>query len=227
MIGDRYAREAVRKMVPSVIGADLLRTLMLGLPKLVEPQWLEMVSGYQGRGRLIDLICRPETRPVIEAALQPSPETAASCVPEALRLFYRDLYTRPEMTDMVWLNMHRIVSARMSRRKHMFAFLVYVPPDRPEVVREILEGFARVAGAHGLDHDFGFLTPMDFGKRAILEYDYYIDHTNPAEREKIARAMPELDPWLDRLADRVPGVMSLKYVFSQGCARKDGFLYRV
>jgi hypothetical protein len=39
--------------------------------------------------------------------------------------------------------------------------------------------------------------------------------------------MPELDPWLDTLAARVPGVLSLKYVFSQGCSRKDNFLYRV
>lgn len=29
-----------------------------------------------------------------------------------------------------------------------------------------------------------------------------------------ARALPELDPWLDGLAARVPGVLSLKYVFS-------------
>ncbi len=227
MIGDRYAREAVRKMSPAVIEADLLRTLMLGLPKLVEPQWLELLRGYQGRERPYELLCSPEMRPLIEAALQPSPETISSCVPEALRPFYRSLYARPEMTDMVWLNMHRIVSARMSRRKHMFAFLVYVPPDRADVIHEVLDGFARVAEAHGLDHDFGFLTPMDLGKRAILEYDYYVDHTDPAEREKIARAFPELDPWLDRLAEQVPGVMSLKYVFSQGCARKDGFLYRV
>jgi hypothetical protein len=227
LTGDRYAREAVRKMSPAVIDADLLRTLMLGLPKLVEPQWLELVRGYQGQERPYELLCRPEMRPLVEAALQPSPETASSCVPETLRPLYRELYRRPEMTDMVWLNMHRIVSARMSRRKHMFAFLVYVPPDREDVLHEVLDGFARVAAAHGIDHDFGFLTPMDLGRRAILEYDYYIDHTDTEEKAKIARALPEIEPWLDRLAERVPGVMSLKYVFSQGCARKDGFLYRV
>lgn len=226
-IADRFARDAIRKMVPAVIDAGLLRLLMLGLPRLLESRWLELAREYQGRERPYELLCRPEMRPLVEAALQPSPETMAECVPESLRPFYRDLYARPEMTDMVWLNMHRIVSARMSRRKHMFAFLVYVPPDKPAVIHEILDGFAKVAGVHGIEHDFGFLTPMDFGKRAILEYDYYIDHTDPAEREKIARALPELDPWLDELAARVPGVLSLKYVFSQGCSRKENFLYRV
>jgi hypothetical protein len=227
VVADRYGRDAIRKMVPAVIDSSLLRLLMLGLPKLVEPRWLDLVREYEGRARPFELLCRPDMRPVVEAVLQPAPETIAGAVPEALRPFYRELYARPEMTDMVWLNMHRIVSARMSRRKHMFAFLVYVPPDRLDVIHEILDGFARVAEAHGLDHDFGFLTPMDFGKRAILEYDYYLDHTDPAEREKIGRAMPELDPWLDDLAARVPGVLSLKYVFSQGCSRKDNFLYRV
>ncbi len=227
VIGDRFAREAIRKMTPAVIDAGLLRLLMLGLPRLLEPRWLDLAREFEGGGRAFELLCRPEMRPLIEAALLPSPETIAESVPEALRPLYRDLYARPEMTDMVWLNMHRIVSARMSRRKHMFAFLVYLPPARLDVLHEILEGFARVADAHHIDHDFGFLTPMDFGKRAILEYDYYIDHTDPAEKEKIARAMPELDPWLDALAARVPGVMSLKYVFSQGCARKESFLYRV
>ncbi len=225
--GDQYAREAVRRMTPAVIDADLLRLLTLGLPRLLEPRWLNLIGEYEGRERPYELLCRPEMRPIVEAALQPSPETITEAVPEGLRPFYRDLYARPEMTDMVWLNMHRIVSARMSRRKHMFAFLVYLPPDKPAVIHEILDGFAQVAEANGIDHDFGFLTPMDFGKRAILEYDYYIDHTNPAEREKIAKAMPELDPWLDALAARVPGVLSLKYVFSQGCSRKENFLYQV
>jgi hypothetical protein len=226
-IADRYGRDAIRKMAPAVIDSSLLRLLMLGLPRLVEPRWLDLVREYEGRTRPFELLCRPDMRPVIEAVLQPSPETISESVPESLRPFYRELYARPEMTDMVWLNMHRIVSARMSRRKHMFAFLVYAPPDRLDVIHEILDGFARVAGAHGIDHDFGFLTPMDFGKRAILEYDYYLDHTDPAEREKIARALPELDSWLDGLAARVPGVLSLKYVFSQGCSRKENFLYRV
>jgi len=225
-VADRFARDAIRKMAPAVIDAGLLRLLMLGLPGLLEPRWLDLAREYEG-GRPFELLCRPEMRPVVEAALLPSPETIAKAVPEGLRPFYRELYARPEMTDMVWLNMHRIVSARMSRRKHMFAFLVYLPPARLDVIHEILDGFARVAEAHRIDHDFGFLTPMDFGKRAILEYDYYIDHTDPSEKEKIARAMPELDPWLDTLAARVPGVLSLKYVFSQGCARKENFLYRV
>ncbi|HEY3413525.1 MAG TPA: FAD-binding protein [Armatimonadota bacterium] len=227
VIADQYGRDAIAKMAPALIDSSLLRTLMLGLPRLVEPRWLDLVRDYEGQERPFELLCRPEMRPLIEAILQPSPETIAEAVPESLRPFYRELYSRPEMTDTVWLTMHRIVSARMARRKHGLAFLVYLPPDRLDVIHEVLDGFARIAIAQDIDHDFGFLTPLDFGKRAILEYDYYFDHTDPAQRQKIALAMSEADPWLDGLTDRIPGVNTMKPVFSQGCSRLEHILYRV
>jgi len=76
----------------------------------------------------------------------------------------------------------------------MVAFLVYVPTDRLDVIHEVIGGFGRVAGEHGLDHDFGFLTPMDLGKRAILEYDYYIDHTDPLRRTRSPGPCPCSSP---------------------------------
>jgi FAD/FMN-containing dehydrogenase len=226
VIADRFGREAVQAMASTVIDSATVRLLMLGLPRLVEPRWLDLVREWEGRERPYELLGRPELRPLIEAALQSSPETVAEAVAEPLRPLYRDLYARPEMTDLVWLSAHRIVSARMARHKHVLAFLVYLPPDRIDVVREVLEGFARIAEAHGLDHDFGFLTPLDLGKRAILEYDYYLDHTDPVEKEKAARALADLDPWLADLSRRVPSFLSLKDTFAQGCVRKEIFLYR-
>jgi len=226
VVGDQFARDSIHKMVETVIDSRLLRTLMLGLPKLLDPDWLDLVRGFEGGRPPYEVLARPEIRPLIEAALSPSPETIAGSVDEDLRDLYAGLYARPEMTDMVWLNMFRIVSARMSRHKHMFAFLVYVPLDDGRVIDEIISGFARIAESQGLEHDYGFLTPMDFGKRAILEYDYYIDHTDEAEKAKIGRAMVEIDPWLEGLSEKHKGVLFLKYVFSQGCSRKENFLYR-
>ena len=227
VIADRFGREAVRALAPTVIDAATVRLLMLGLPRLVEPRWLDLVREWEGNERPYELLARPELRPVIEAVLQPSPETVAEAVPEPLRPLYRRLYARPEMTDLVWLSAQRIVSARMARHKHVLAFLVYLPPDRAGIVREVLEGFAGIAEARGLEHDFGFLTPVDAGKRAILEYDYYLDQADPADKEKAGLALADLDPWLAGLAARVPSFLSLKDVFAQGCIRKESFLYRV
>jgi len=225
-IGDRFARKSIHELAGPVIDSSLWRTLTLGLPRLLDQDWQDLVKGFEGGRPPYETLCRPEMRPLIEAALCPSPETLAGAVEEDLRELYAGLYSQPRFTDMTWLNMFRIVSSRMSRRKHMFAFLVYVPLDRNDVINHINTEFGRIAEAQGLDHDFGFLTPMDLGKRAILEYDYYIDHTDPAERAKIGRAMVEIGPWLDGLAERTKGVTFLKYVFSQGCSRKENFLYR-
>jgi hypothetical protein len=225
VIGDQYARASIHKMAGTVIESPLWKTLLLGLPRLVEKDWLDLVNGFETNRPPYETLARPEMRNLIETILRPAPETLADCVDEDLRDFYTDLYSRPEMTDMTWLNMFRIVSSRMSRNGHMFAFLIYIPIDNKRVVNHINTEFARIAEANGLDHDFGFITPMDMGKRGILEYDYYIDHTDPAEREKIRKAMVEIDPWLDGLARSTKGVKFLKYIFSQGCSRKENFLY--
>ena len=225
VVGDRYAGDAIRKMAGTVVDQRLFRTLMLGLPRLAEGEWLDLIRTYEGNDPPYAVLCREEMYPLLEAALLPSPETIASSVDEDLRDFYVQLYSRPEMTDMVWLNMFRIVSSRMSRHKHMFAFLVYVPLDRLDVINHINAEFKRIADAQGLDNDYGFITPMDLGKRGILEYDYYIDHTDPEERKKIERAMKEIEPFLDGLSRTTKGIQWLKYVFSQGCSRKENFLY--
>jgi hypothetical protein len=225
-VADVHGRAAIKAMAGIVIDSGLFRILMLGLPRLADGELVELLRAYEGDGPAYEVLCRPEMRPIVESVLEPSPETVAASVDEDLREFYASLYARPEMSDPAWLNTFRIVSARMSRRKHMFAFLVYVPLDRPDVVEAIVGGFRRIADAHGVEHDFGFLTPLDFGKRAILEYDYYLDHTDPAEKERIAGAVEEVRPWLDGLAARTKGVTFLMYVFSQGCSRKENFLYR-
>jgi hypothetical protein len=225
IIGDRFAREAVVSMHKSVIDSELFRMFMLGLPRLADDEWINLVSGMDGDQPPYEILLRKEMRPVLDAVLQPSPETAAAVADEDLRIFYKKLYARPEMTDMVWLNMFRILSARMSRHKHMFAFLFYVPMDRVDVIEQLCAGLGKIADKHGICHDYGFLTPLDMGKRGILEYDYYIDHQDCHEKEKIRKAAVEFEPYLDNLSAGTKGVKWLKYIFSQGCARKEAFLY--
>lgn len=225
-VADTYGRDAIKKMAGAVIDSRLMKMIMLGLPRLEDEELTEIMRNSEGNNPPYDLLCRPEMLPLLEAILRPSPETVAGAVDDDLRDFYVRLYSRPEMMDIVWLNMFRIVSSRMSRRKHMIAFLVYVPLDKIDVINHISAGFRNIADVHNLDNDFGFLTPMDLGKRAILEYDYYIDHTDEIEKQKIFEAMVEIEPWLDGLAAKTKGVTWLKYIFSQGCSRKENFLYR-
>ncbi len=225
VIGDRYARSSIRQMVPCVIDSSTFRMFTLGLPQLVRSDLADIVEGLESDRPAYETVLSAEMLPVLEEMLAPSSGTLAAAVDEDLRDFYEALYNRPHMTDMVWLTMFRIVSARMSRHKHMFAFLIYVPLEPMDVIQELITSFAEIAEDHGIEHDLGFITPLDLGKRGILEYDYYIDHTDNAESEKIRQAMADIEPMVDKLSRSCKGVTFLKYIFSQGCARKENFLY--
>jgi len=225
VIGDQYARDAICKISETVIDNRMLRMLMLGLPRLAKGEWLDLLEGLQGEKPPYHILLREEMYPVLEAVLRPSPDTVAEAVDEELRGFYRELYSKPEMTNLLWLHMFRIVSSRMSRHKHMFAFLVYVPLDKIDIIQRLISEFERIAEKHSISHDYGFLTPIDLGKRAILEYDYFIDHTDKSEAEKIRNAMIEIEPMLDGASAATKGIKWLKYIFSQGCSRKENFLY--
>jgi FAD/FMN-containing dehydrogenase len=230
VVADRFGCEAVRSLAGSarlpVIDQDLYRTLALGLPRLVEPQTLDRIRSAEGGETPVALLAAPELRPILEAVLDPTPETYASAVDPDLREAYVRLYRRPELTDLVWLAEFRIVSARMARRKHVVVWLLFVPME-PEFVSSLGERLGRVAEENGIEHAYGFVTPLDHGKRAVFEYDYYIDQADSVEKERIGRAMAELVPWLDGLSQGPASNMTwLRTVFTQGCARKEGWFYR-
>jgi hypothetical protein len=77
----------------------------------------------------------------------------------------------------------------------------------------------------GLKNDFGFFTPLDLGKRAVLEYDYYMDQTDPDEIKRMQQAVMAAGEMIEGFSRDVTGVRWIKYVFNQGFARKEGFLY--
>lgn len=225
MVGDTYARDAVKKMTSATIDNRLFRMLMLGLPRLAEKEWADLLRNFEGDKYAYEIFCMEEMTPLLEAVLSPSPETVAGSVEEDLRKFYTQLYTRPEMTDLVWLNMFRIISSRMGRHNHVVAFILYVPLDKTDTVKEINDMFKEVGDKYDIDNAYGFLTPMDFGKRAVLEYDYYLDQTSPADAEKIGHAMAEINARLDKLSSEIKGITTMKNILSQGCARKEHYLY--
>lgn len=225
IITDAYGRDAVKKMAPSAIDGSLLRKIMLGLPRFLHADWLELIRSYEGDRPPYEILTDPAAAPLIDSALQPSPETASETIDADLRPFYTSLFAEPRYTDPVWLSMHRIVSCRMGRHKHIFAFLVYLPADDIELFYSLNETFSRTAKELGIDHDFGFVTPMDMGKRAVFEYDYYLDQTSPEDKKKASAVMQRIVPWLDDLALNIKGFTWIKTFFSQGLARKEGFFY--
>jgi hypothetical protein len=223
IIGDRYAINAIGEMGHHVIDKNLFRTINLGLPALKSAQWLELLKelsdekpfSYLGLKRFNDLA---------ETALSPSAELLTRDVDPELKPFFTKLYARPEMTDLVWLNMFRIVSSRMGREKHVLALIIYLPMDSG-LLTEINLNFKQIADKHQLKNDFGFLTPLDCGKRCVFEYDYYLDHTNEDERARMQQAAGEAAMMIEGFAARTGTVRWISHVFGQGFSRMENILY--
>jgi len=225
VVTDAYGARAIEEMSSSVIDQDLLRTITLGLPRLLDEDWLDFISTFQNDRHPYEILGDPDAISFLEAFLQPSPETAAQTIEKDLRDFYITLFKKPQYSDGAWLSTNRILSSRMARHKHVFAFLIYTPADDLKLINHINSTFAKTAEEFGIDHDFGFITPMDMGKRVVIEYDYYLDQTSSEDKKKAGKVMKQLVPWLDDLALNRTGVTWIKTFFSQGCVRKEGFFY--
>ncbi|MBN2467937.1 MAG: FAD-binding oxidoreductase [Deltaproteobacteria bacterium] len=225
VIGDQYAMRSIKETSSTFIDNRLFRTLMLGLPRLADTEWEELIGNFDGDRYPYEFFCKQEMYPILEAALSPSPAAVGECVDDDLRAFYTDLYSKSEMTDLRWLTMFRIVSSRMGREKHVVAFIVYVPLDKPEIIVSLNSEFKRIADNHKLKNDFGFITPLDFGKRAVLEYDYYLDHTSSSEKQRMQHALIEAGDMIETASRRYKGVKWIRYLLYQGFSRKEHFLY--
>ncbi len=223
VIGDKYALRSIKEMGHHYFDNRMIRTLTLGLPSLASAKWLDLLNEL-GDEKPFSYLGLKHFPDLAEAALAPSPVQLVCDVNPELRPFFEKLYSRPEMTDPVWLNMFRILSSRMGREKHVLAMIIYLPIDN-QLIAEINREFKRIADSHGLKNDYGFITPLDNGKRCVFEYDYYLDHNDPDEKTKTQQAMMEAGMMIERYSAETGTVTWIRYVFTQGFSRKESFLY--
>lgn len=224
VLGDKYDLAAVKDMADVTIDEKLIRTMMLSMPQLHGEEGLALLSDLPSGEKLYKVLFNEEMAPFIEAALSPSPDNIMAAVHEDMREFYRELYTRPEMTNLVWLNMFRILSSRIGRGRSFQGMVMYMPFDNLDMIAELCEQLKAVGDRHGLRNNFGCLIPVDFGKRAALEYDFCHDHTNPEERARAQAAAHEAAETIDRYMKKMNG-RSAAVVLFQGMCRKENLLY--
>ena len=141
-----------------------------------------------------------------------------------LRPFFEELYKRREMTDLVWLNMYRIMSTRLGRKNPFLPTLIYLPVDNA-LINEIRDKFRLIAEKYHIEHDFGFITPIDNGKRCIFEYDFFYDYNDPEEIQRIHQAAVETNMLIDEYSVKNGTVRGHSYVLYQGFSRKENLLY--
>jgi hypothetical protein len=99
-------------MAVPVIDNKMLRKIMLGLPRFLDQDWLSFMRIQDSDLHPYEILYDPDAAPLLDAVLQPSPETVSAAIEEDLRPFYISLFENPEYTNGVWLSMNRIVSCR-------------------------------------------------------------------------------------------------------------------
>ncbi|HEX2945255.1 MAG TPA: FAD-binding protein [Clostridia bacterium] len=223
VIGDRYAMRAIREMGHPVIDQSLFKTLYMGLPSLESAEWLDLLEGLSD-DKCYSYLLLSGFGELASIALAPSPAQLARTIDPELRKVFTDIYSRPEMSDLAWLNTFRIQSSRYCRENPCVALVCYLPVD-VSLITEILRGLCSIADRHGIRNGFGFITPFDNGKRCVWEYDYYFDNNDPDGLERIRQAAEEAGCLLDEYSRKTGTVRQVRYVTNQGCCRKENLLY--
>jgi len=223
IIGDQYAIQSVSAMGHPCFDQRLFRALFLGLPSLRSANWLALLDSLSSAEAFSYLKIKGFAE-LAETALMPSPAQLVEEIDPELRSFYEKIYARPEMTDLVWLNMFRILSSRMGREKQFSVNIIYLPLEA-DLIGEFCAEFKRIADRHGLKNDLGFITPIDDGKRAILEYDYFFDQNDPDEISRTQRAAMDAGALIESYSARLGTIRWIRHVVNQGFSRKENLLY--
>ena len=223
LIGDAYALRSVREMGRPAIDQRLFKTILHGLPALRSAKWLGLLNEVSNE-EPFSYLQLEQFAELAEAALAPSPAKLTEGVDAELRPFFEKVYARPEMSDLVWLTTFRIMSSRYCRERPCVALVFYLPIDAV-LISEIQEGLRKIASDHQLKGAFGFITPIDSGKRCVFEYDYYFDHNDPSELARIREATCQGGALLDAYSERAGTIRQVRYVVNQGCCRMENLLY--
>jgi len=223
LIGDQYALRSVREMGYPVIDQKLFKTLFHGLSALKSAKWLDLLKELSD-DEPFSYLRLSQFGDLAETALAPSPAQLTQDIDPDLSSFFEELYSRPEMTDLVWLNTFRIMSSRYNREKPCVALVCYLPIDT-SLIAEIQGRFQDIAEKHHLKGGLGFITPIDSGKRCVWEHDLYFDHNDPAEVASVQQAAYESGALLDDYSVKTGTIRQVRYVVNQGCCRKENLLY--
>jgi hypothetical protein len=220
VICDKYSKKIVEELAEVTFGQTMLKSLILGSSKLASMKDSSLLKMIAEEEDPLKAVFGGPMRKHFEKGLAASPKELVKVFDEDLRDFFEKLYSKPELTDSIWLHSFRILPCRMER-KHMWMYRGgYMPGDKKTILK-VVDALEKPAQQYDIDGAFGFLSYLERGKLAHLEYDYYYDHTDPDARKRVNKAIVE--SWRRQFA--IKGVTPLEFICSKGLHRKEHILY--
>ena len=210
-------------MVDYTIDQSLMKSLILGAPRfssLRDSEFLKILSEEEDP---LKAIFAGPMRKHLEKALDPSPEQVTKVFDEDLQDFFKKVYSKPEMTDIVWLHAFRILPTRMMRQQMFMGPGGAMWTGDEDHYLNWIQMFADMGDKLDIEHSLGFITPLDHGKFAYMEYDYYYDHNDPDVCKKISKIV--IDSMEQSLV--MGKVLTILNYLYKGIYRKEHVLYPI
>jgi len=216
-------KKIVEEMADCIIDKSMVKTLILGAPKLASLKNSEFMKVLSEENNPCKAIFAGPMRKHLEKGLDASPEQIAKVFDKDLQDFFKKVYSKPEMTDIIWLHSFRILPSRLMRQRLFFAQAGMIWAADQNKILKLIDMLSHVCDKYNLEHMLGFILPMDDGKYAFFEYDYYYNHNDPDATKRVSQALIETTENCLVMGDIL---MVLNYLF-KGLYRKEHVLYPI
>jgi hypothetical protein len=213
-------KKVVEEMADFTIDKSMLKILLLGSPKLASLKDSEFMKILSEEENPCKAIFAGPMKKHLEQALEASPENMSKIYDKDLQDFFKKVYSKPEMSDVVWLHAFRIFPSRLMRQR-MFIPRGGVMWADEKIILDFHDMLKEVGEKHNLENALGYISFMEHGKFAVLEYDYYFDHTDPSVSKNVNEAVIES---LERTLSMDKIISDLHFYF-KGLHRKEHILY--
>jgi hypothetical protein len=223
VICQKDEKKILEDMVDYTIDESLMKTLILGAPRFSNLKDSEFMKILSEEDDPLKAVFGGPMRSHLEKALDPSPENVASVFDEDLQEFFTKIYSKPEFTDVVWLHAFRILPTRMMRQQMFMGPGASMWTADEDKYLNWIKMFDDIGEKYNLEHTLGFISPLDHGKFAYMEYDYYYDHNDPDECERISKSTIQS---MKETLVMGRNLTILHYLF-KGIYRKEHFLYPI
>jgi hypothetical protein len=204
-----------------IIDESMMKTFVLSTPKLASMKDSDVLKKIaQKDNPLKNLFQGRIKRRFTKMILNPSAEQIGAAFDEDLKDFFTNIYKQPEMTDPIWLHEFRILPCRMLRQR-MFMVRGGFMRAKKDIILKAHETLKEVGDKYHKEHALGFISYIDSGKIAFLEYDYYYNHINPEEYKNLNPSIVESLTKELTIDDYLP----IEFSFHKGLFRKEQVFY--
>jgi hypothetical protein len=222
IICNKRDKEYIEGMVDCIIDQPMMKKLILGSPKLVSLKDSEFLKILSEEENPLKALFAGPMKKHLEEGLDASPEQISKVYDEDLQEFFRTIYSKPEMTDLVWLHSFRIFPSRLMRQRQFIPRGGIIWTAYNNIV-DFVKMLQDLGVKYNLENGLGYIAFWDKGTWAQLEFDYFYDHNDPDAIKRTNKAILEsLEKTL-----HFNGIFSDLHFYFKGLFRKEHVLYPI